>query len=421
MRVKTPLCLALLCALTWSAVVRADIIIDGYTDATNDRFTNDSSFIANAHDLSGIGRTADRRWGTLISSNVVISAYHFRPKSTLTFYETNDASGSSETREVVLEKRLGDSDVWIGVLNAPLPASYQPLAFATETFRNSAQFNNSVYGGAAAFLVGNSPADPPNNQNLTQELDMAVGQNRLTDYLSGVTVNSPSGSATGNAIRAYQNISGESAYLPYEAFLQDKDSGAPMLVDVSGELRVVGLNWFIGTAGSYNTSACSYIGDFASDIQAVIDAYDGLDVKASYANWIALQLPDGTDINDLAPDLDYDNDGLSNYDEFALVYDPTAYDNAPAGSPVAVSSFVQVTFDLQENDDELNYRIEVGSDLIGWTTTTLTCNGSTWSTGSSAVAEVVAATDQGDYWTVTIRDATAMSNGSARFMHLLYD
>lgn len=80
--------------------IAADIIIDGYTNATNDRFTNDGTFIMSGFDLSGVGQASTGRWATAISRNVIISANHLSPSGTISFFPGNDASATPVTRTI---------------------------------------------------------------------------------------------------------------------------------------------------------------------------------------------------------------------------------------------------------------------------------------------------------------------------------
>ena len=71
--------LLFLCAgflLAFSGSLSAQTIIADFTDATNDRFTNSSSFIGADYDFSGVA--TGNRWATLISDNVIIGASHNR-------------------------------------------------------------------------------------------------------------------------------------------------------------------------------------------------------------------------------------------------------------------------------------------------------------------------------------------------------
>ena len=84
---------------------RAAISIESFSPATNDRFANDSSFIANGYDLSGVGRGSfegdTRLWATLIDRNIFVSATHFHPENDteVYFYPGNDPNVTPITRQ----------------------------------------------------------------------------------------------------------------------------------------------------------------------------------------------------------------------------------------------------------------------------------------------------------------------------------
>jgi len=399
----------------------ADTIIDDFTNAENDRFSNDPSFILDGRNLAGIGKN-NKRWGTLVADNVILSAFHFHPPvgEPITFYATNDPAGPTESRVIVTGLQFGDSDVWLGILDSPLPPEYAPFPFATEDLTSAIQFNNSVYYGQTAYMLGLSPTSPD------VALDMCVGRNKLSNYQfnqawqSNVSVSGE----TGNAIRAFYNDPGDAAYVEHEAYLQELDSGGPLLVDIGGELRIVGFNWYIESVAlplPRDFSAVSYVGNFATQIQNIIDQYEGSNVPNAYFDWTANAFPGETDLATIGPNNDNDSDGLTNYEEFALVYDPLVYDNTPAGQASIIADQTELTVRLREEDDALNYLVETSSDLINWTSATLTFNASAWSTGNSNVATVSAQVDDGDSWTVTLRDAATVVNGAPRFMRIIYD
>lgn len=102
---------ACLCTLFIGLNVVNGISIDGYSTATeeHDRFDNDSSFIADSFDLSGIGIADSGRWLTMVSPKVFLSAHHFYPANdfNVTFYANNDPNGSSLTRTVSHIERIG--------------------------------------------------------------------------------------------------------------------------------------------------------------------------------------------------------------------------------------------------------------------------------------------------------------------------
>ncbi|WP_309397871.1 hypothetical protein [Cerasicoccus maritimus] len=417
---KNPIILGMFAWAISSSAAYADITIDDYTDATNDRFTNDASFIAASYSLSAIGKVS-LRWGTLVSSNVVLCANHYHPLvgQTMTFYATNDPNGDSQQRTVVAGERIGESDLWVGVLNEPLPGTYEPLPFMNSSITNAIYFIQSGLSNAEVFLLGRSP----NTDDVA--LDTGVGKNRITSVLFNQSVTGTDDVvATGTAIYTTQNSSGDSAYVTYEAQLQNYDSGAPMLRVINGELTIVGVNWFVGSDGTNNISGATYVGNYAAEIQAIIDAYDGLSVPSGYGDWASTQFG-STDITEYPPNADNDGDGRTNYDEYALAYDPTTPDYyAPSEfstADLSGSHYGQLTVTLQQNDNDLNYLIYSGADLSSLASTTLRYN-SGWSVGNSSVAVISSATDNGDNtWTLTLRDATAVTEGSPRFMRVSYD
>lgn len=197
------------------------IAIDGFSSLTNDRFANDVTFEGNAYDFSGVGRTSNSRWATLVSRNVILSANHFQPSQsgTVTFYETNDPMGNSVTINVQSGsgQRIGASDLWIAVLEEAVPANYATYSFATENITSSAELASSPYALNNAFLLGRSPSD---FDSLT---DVAIGRNRLDGWLDDVTA----AGTTDDGLLAVDNTAGG---VEFESILEVGDSGAPSLL-----------------------------------------------------------------------------------------------------------------------------------------------------------------------------------------------
>ncbi|MFP4674582.1 MAG: hypothetical protein ACLFO5_08370, partial [Opitutales bacterium] len=109
--------------LLGSVSVASAINIDGFTTDENDRFANDSSFVADQFDLSGVGINNNGHWLTMLSDEVFISAEHLKPAtgSSVTFYESNDPDGASSTRSVTSNtQQIGTSDLYVGTLDSPL-------------------------------------------------------------------------------------------------------------------------------------------------------------------------------------------------------------------------------------------------------------------------------------------------------------
>lgn len=269
-----PLLVSCLALAGGSVMLSAAINIDGFTSSTNDRFANDPSFVAAGLDLSGVAianTAAGGRWVTMISPNVFLSVEHasFYPAngSTVTFHASNDPLGASATRTVLNSQRIGTSDVRIGVLDTPLPGFIAYYDYATqplETFSGpgllSEMFALSPYYLQDAYVFGRSPTA------WATGLDMAVGRNVLDDF-------APNVDSTHDAIIAFVDDPGDPNYSAYEAHLQSGDSGGPLMVDDGfGNLTIVGLNWFNGLTGFPALNGFSYLGDYATEIDAYIAA-----------------------------------------------------------------------------------------------------------------------------------------------------
>ena len=255
-----------LCTLFVGLNVVNAISIDGYSTEAHDRFDNDSSFIADSFDLSGIGIADSGRWLTMVSPKVFLSADHFYPANdvNVTFYTGNDPSGSSLTRTVSYSERIGTSDLRIGYLDQALSADYVHYDIASTSINNLTNFNTSPYHDANAYLFGRSPSS-----SYTTHQDMAIGRNKLDSFATNQEVNG----TTDHALIAYNNVTGDTNFLTDEAQLQTGDSGAPMMVENAGSLTLVGINWFIGTDPNNNSlNGFSYVGNYSSDIETFIIA-----------------------------------------------------------------------------------------------------------------------------------------------------
>lgn len=256
-----------------SSALEGSIIIDGFTSAQNDRFANDPSFIASGFDLSGVAISNASAWATLVSPNVVLSATHFNPGlgTTIRFYPTNDPGDGYITRDVASFQRIGTTDIWAGVLDSPVTGDIATYSFATEPI-TTATFGLSPYSLENAYLFGRSPT-----ANIAPE-DIAVGRNVVDLFFEDVD----DGSSINDALITVVNESSDLNYVSFETHLQGGDSGGPMFVENNGELLLVGINWFIvndydidsgpGPSVLRDLNGVSYIGNYANDIQAFIDA-----------------------------------------------------------------------------------------------------------------------------------------------------
>ncbi len=247
----------------------ADISISNYSDATNDRFTNSSSFVFNGFNLSGIGRSTNGRWATLIDRDIVVSANHFAPSGDISFYADNNPSTTPVVRQVAASTRIGTSDLWIAKLNSPVDASILHFNYATDVLTGVPQTVPGTvplvpagpYDGNVGIMVGQSPA----TGQLAQQ-DQAFGQNVIYGFsksfmfLGGVT----------DALVMTVDQQGNGDYVNFEAALVDGDSGAPFfIVDGGNNLKLLGINSFVlqnQTTNATVANGVTYIGNYITGI-----------------------------------------------------------------------------------------------------------------------------------------------------------
>ena len=268
MQFKTPRLLFLTSIILVIGLVQqaqGQLLIDNFTPQANDRFTNDSSFILNGSDVSGVGRVNSGlgRWATAISRNVVVSAYHARPLDTATieFHTNNDPNGPTVTRGISSSFRVpqssslgNDSDLWVGVLDSNLPSSIASYdLFSTSTPISSTPPDpGSVFGtlntnlpneidNELAFVFGQ-----PENGNLFS--GQAVGTNRITGFFEDATVGAGTlvDLETTDFLFAIVDPDGTPNNLFNETAVQVGDSGAPVFLrdDATGGLTLLGVNGF---------------------------------------------------------------------------------------------------------------------------------------------------------------------------------
>lgn len=261
------LSLCLVVVFACKQLAHGDIIIQGYTDATNNRFTNSPSFIAANFDLSGIGLTAGAIWGTLISPNVIVSATHYPPSGTITFFPNNDPTSTPVFRQVTSNTmQIGNSDVWLAQLDSPVDTSIGFFSFATTTLTGPSnamilpnapllQGSAGPYAGVDAYVFGRSPGNNDNTQ------DHAVGRNVISYFAEDVPI-----SGLTDALVFETNNSH-----PYEATLALYDSGAPLFVEVNNELVLLGVNSFLDEPNNVS-GAVAYLGNHATAIQNFINS-----------------------------------------------------------------------------------------------------------------------------------------------------
>lgn len=279
--------LALILVALVTTPAAADIVINGYTAPTNDRFTNSSSFIMSQFNLSGVGQTdggtsgTQGRWATAISRNVIITANHYRPQTgaSIYFYSGNDAGATPVTRSVVSGMQVGSTDLWIGVLDSTLPSTIQHYNFATEMLTGTPPANGNIFidpagsfQDANAYMFGKSPfdhnADP--NDDRTSYNDQAVGRNQVFGYSENLPFN---GNTDNDTLVMWHDSPGDPDFVQYEAQLRGGDSGGPMFIERDGQLLLLGINSFLlNDANGVVASGITYVGNQSSAIQAFINA-----------------------------------------------------------------------------------------------------------------------------------------------------
>jgi hypothetical protein len=166
----------------------AAISISGFTPAGNDRFANSPSFIESGSNFSGVGRSADGRWVTMISPNVFISAKHYHPADgdSVTFYSGNSPT-SPLTRVISGSQQIGSTDLWVGYLDSSVGPTIQVYN------RVTGPYVGSGLSGALAVMSGISQTTTGYGaSNLTNQ---AVGTNRVEGFQANQTVATETGDA----------------------------------------------------------------------------------------------------------------------------------------------------------------------------------------------------------------------------------
>jgi hypothetical protein len=247
-----------------SSSLNAATTIDNFSSVTNDRFQNSDNpdqFFLSTLDLSGVGRSSNGRWATLISSNTIISANHFQPTGSVFFYTSNDPNSSAIEISISGDsQRIGNTDLWLSRLNSFTPSSLNIYNYATATF-TGAPGPPFVYDGESVITTGLSSTSFPAAQN------QAYSTNIVSGFFSGTV----SGLGDIDAIRMDYNP-GQTAY---ESFLRSGDSGAPLFFNNNGELILLGINSYIETDAGGNpvASFSNYTGNESVAIAAVIAQY----------------------------------------------------------------------------------------------------------------------------------------------------
>jgi hypothetical protein len=278
-----------------SSILHAAIDIANFTPATNDRFDNDPTFVAAAHDLSGVGRansgTAGEggHWGSLIDKNIFVSAEHYHAPNgeKRFFYPDNDPTSTPVQRTILGGQQVGTSDLWIGHLDFALPPSIITYSWS-QTALTSGTFGSSALFDRFAYMSGISPT--ATGYGASKLTNQAVGTNHIEFYVGGLDP-APPGGTVGDVVGTIENLPGDDTTFGFtvemfETQANTGDSGSPLLIVDGGNLQVSGTAWLIGQVdidpGMGQTlrdaTFYSYTGNYVTEVQNYIGANPNMTV-----------------------------------------------------------------------------------------------------------------------------------------------
>lgn len=238
----------------------ADLQVQSYDDARNDRFYVglDKAFLGQGYDFSGVGNTAglagNGTWATMISPSFFVSASHYHPGNgaSITFFENNDPSGPSHTYTVqsgvgmTIDGTPGGlpSDLWLGKLTAPINPADNIATYSIVQLPNENDYNNLpifVYG--KPHRLGRNQVTDIDNADEKDVNDVVIKRTRSMIY----EYNDP----------APLLIGGD------EAYLHGGDSGGPSFMSIGGQLALVGTHYF--NSDLTHTDPPAVDGDYSGD------------------------------------------------------------------------------------------------------------------------------------------------------------
>ena len=319
--------------------VSAQLLISNFSDATNNRFVDDPSFIGADYDFSGVARTTDNgRWGTLISPNAVLTAQHFRPTvgSTFEFYPSNDPNSTPFEAIVTSRVRVGNSDLSIIILDRNVDPSIAVYNFAVEEYEGDPPISTTNSDGSTSTqtLFNVNPSEigivgertlvfgRAQGTSLNSPTSQAVGENLVFAYAENVVF----GSNTDNdSIILQRDAAGTPNALPHESYVRGGDSGAPtFLIDsATNELVLLGVNSYQLDAADPNvfqSSGVTYTGNQMDEMNSILYAnviaptllgdcnFDGELNFSDISPFIAV-----LSMNDYLKEADIDENGFVNF------------------------------------------------------------------------------------------------------------
>jgi hypothetical protein len=202
------------------------MVVRDYSASRHDRFYagGDRAFLAEAYDLSGVGRSGDY-WATLVSDSYFLSArhYHAGAGSEVTFWEwmgyVDEApTWAPHTYTISGGTAISGSDLWVGWFTETVDANitrYPVPDYPSE----------GMYLDEAIYNYGKSHR---------------VGRN-VADGIDDVKVNS----TTGRGIYYDYDNTDVPSVDGDETFLQNEDSGGPSFALYGQRLAVLGIHWAI--------------------------------------------------------------------------------------------------------------------------------------------------------------------------------
>jgi len=253
-------------AMMSGAEVQADLYVQGVGDdhtlaeQVNRFYTvQDRDFVAEHLDLSGIGKSSNGRWVTMISDRYFVSAYHYYPSAgrTVTFH-TGNAGSAAVTATVddwvlVTSDDAGTpSDVMVGRLTEPLSATSGITHYPIMDVANESEIED-----LPVYIYGK---------------DHRVGTNTI-DFFSTAYYTRSDGSSvkTRGFWMDYDGVGGTGAT---EGYVMPGDSGGPVFTEVGGKVQLLGINLKNSTGsfdpfnGAYSTA--SYLGAYADQVYAYV-------------------------------------------------------------------------------------------------------------------------------------------------------
>ena len=269
--------------------VSSGIVVANYSSSVNNRFDNDPSFVGAGLDFSGVGRTTNGRWVTMIGDNYFVTAIHFPATGNVQFLANNDPSGAIFQYTVAGTFNVPGTDIQIGYFNEVVDPS---IARYTYNTNDASALTDLGIAGTTVYTSGDRIAGSTGTI-----LDHVVAENQAeswfeegTDVIQvpgpGGINNTFSDDADFDQIVMFENISTDdaNAFENSESQLQSGDSGSPLFSNQGGSLRIEGIAWAVvsppGFTGNFDTTASgleqrsgtlySYLGSYDTDIQTVI-------------------------------------------------------------------------------------------------------------------------------------------------------